>query len=136
MTMLLQFSNVIVFMVIAVGFVFVTLLVGKLLRPDNPSPGKKAVYECGEAPVGSGFSQINMRFYLIAFVFVIFDVEIAVMYPVTVKFKDLLQEGWGVLALVEIALFILILLVGFIYAWNQGGLDWVRGLADSEQEIK
>lgn len=133
--MLLQFSNVFVFMAIAVVFVLVTLLVGKMLRPDNPSAGKKAVYECGEAPIGAGFSQINMRFYLIAFVFVIFDVEIAIMYPVTVKFRELLQEGWGVLAFVEIALFIVILLVGFIYAWSQGGLDWVRGLADSEQRV-
>jgi NADH-quinone oxidoreductase subunit A len=132
--MLLQFSNVFIFLVIAVGFVFVTLVIGKLLRPDNPSPGKKAVYECGEAPIGAGFSQFNLRFYLIAFVFVIFDVEIAVMYPVTVKFKELLQSGWGMLAFVEIAIFVLILLVGFIYAWNQGGLDWVRSLADDEPQ--
>ncbi len=130
--MLYQFSNVIIFLVVAVGFVFVTLLVGRFLRPDNPSPGKKAVYECGETPVGAGFSQFNMRFYLIAFVFVIFDVEIAVMYPVTVKFKDLLLEGWGLLAFVEIAIFVSILLVGFVYAWNQGGLDWVKGFTEDE----
>lgn len=131
--MLFEFSNVFIFIVIAVGFVFVTLLVGKLVRPDNPSPGKKAVYECGEPPVGAGFSQFNMRFYLVAFVFVIFDVEIAFMFPVTVIFRDLLTEGSGVLAFVEIALFIVILMVGFIYAWTQGGLDWVRTLSNNSK---
>lgn len=130
--MLLQFSNVIVFLVIAVGFVFVTLTLGKLLRPDNPTPEKKSVYECGEAPIGSGFSQFNLRFYLIAFVFVIFDVEIAVMYPVTVMFRELLESGWGVLAFAEIAIFVIILLVGFIYAWSEGGLDWVKSIANDK----
>lgn len=130
--MLFQFSNVLIFLVIAVGFVFVTLLIGKLLRPDNPNPGKQSVYECGEEPVGAGFSQFNLRFYLIAFVFVIFDVEIAVMYPVTVKFRELLESGWGLLAFVEIAIFILILLVGFVYAWNVGGLDWVRSVGEEQ----
>ena len=132
--MLYQFSNVAVFLVLAVGFVFVTLLIGRFIRPNNPYPEKHSVYECGEPPVGAGFSQFNMRFYLIAFVFVIFDVEIAAMYPVTVMFKDLLQTGWGILAFVEIAIFVLILLVGFIYAWNQGGLDWVKGLSSVDQD--
>ena len=130
--MLFEFSNVFIFIVIAVGFVFVTLTIGKLVRPDNPTATKSTVYECGEPPVGGGFSQFNMRFYLIAFVFVIFDVEIAFMYPVTVIFRDLLTEGSGLLALAEIALFVLILMVGFVYAWTQGGLDWVRSLAASE----
>ncbi len=125
--MLFEFSNVAIFLIIAVVFVFLVLTVGKFLRPDNPTPQKSSVYECGEPPVGSGFSQFNMRFYLIAFVFVIFDVEIAFMYPVTVVFKELLHKGFGVLAFVEITIFILILLVGFVYAWTQGGLDWVKG---------
>jgi NADH-quinone oxidoreductase subunit A len=130
--MLSQFSNVFIFLVIAVGFVIVTLLVGKFLRPNNPTPGKKAVYECGEAPIGSGFSQFNMRFYLIAFVFVIFDVEIAFMVPVTVVFRELIETGWGLLAFVEITLFVLILMVGFVYAWNQGGLDWVKTISEDK----
>ncbi|MBU2511602.1 NADH-quinone oxidoreductase subunit A [bacterium] len=124
--MLFEFSNVAIFLIIAVVFVLVVLSIGKLLRPDNPSPGKSAVYECGEPPVGSGYSQFNMRFYLIAFVFVIFDVEIAFMFPVTVVFRELLEKGMGILAFVEITIFIVILLVGFVYAWTQGGLDWVR----------
>ncbi len=128
--MLIDFANVFLFAAIAVGFVALILTVGKLIRPDNPNPLKRSVYECGEIPIGPGFSQFNMRFYLIAFVFVIFDVEIAFMYPVTVIFRDLMQSGWGLLAFIEIAIFILILLVGFVYAWSQGGLDWVKTLSN------
>jgi NADH-quinone oxidoreductase subunit A len=128
--MLIDFANVFLFAAIAVGFVALVLAVGKLIRPDNPNPLKSSVYECGEIPIGPGFAQFNMRFYLIAFVFVIFDVEIAFMYPVTVIFRDLMQSGWGLLAFTEIAIFILILLVGFVYAWSQGGLDWVKTLSN------
>jgi NADH-quinone oxidoreductase subunit A len=131
--MLTEFAFIFIFAAIAVGFVFVTLVVGKLIRPDNPNPMKRSVYECGEPPVGSGVAQFNMRFYLIAFVFVIFDVEIAFMYPVTVVFHELIAEGWGWLAFVEIAIFILVLTVGFAYAWSQGALDWVRTLSTGKR---
>ncbi|MDH5559603.1 MAG: NADH-quinone oxidoreductase subunit A [Deltaproteobacteria bacterium] len=104
------------------------LFVSSLIRPNNPNEQKETVYDCGELPVGPGFTQFNMRFYLVAFVFVIFDVEIAFMYPVTVIFKDMVNSGWGILAFVEIALFIIILLVGFIYAWSQGGLEWAKSI--------
>lgn len=127
--MLFEFANIFVFFLIAIGFVFVTLVIGKFIRPDNPSPEKDMVYECGEIPIGSGVRQFNLRFYLVTFVFVIFDVEIAFMYPVTSVFKELINSGFGLLAFVEIFLFVLILLVGFIYAWSQGGLDWVRDQA-------
>ncbi len=130
--MLIDFANVFLFAALAIGFVALILAVGKLIRPDNPNPIKKSVYECGEIPIGPGFSQFNMRFYLVAFVFVIFDVEIAFMYPVTVIFRDLMSSGWGLLGFIEIAIFILILMVGFVYAWSQGGLDWVRTLSSEK----
>ncbi len=133
--MLAEFGYVSIFLVIAIGFVAVILTIGKLIRPDNPNPIKKSVYECGEIPIGPGFSQFNMRFYLIAFVFVIFDVEIAFMFPVTVIFRDLLESGWGLLGFIEIAIFILILMVGFVYAWSQGGLDWVKTLSSEKKAI-
>ncbi len=136
--MLFEFSSVLVFFLIGFGFVFVTLLIGRLIRPNNPNPEKSSVYECGEVPIGGGVRQFNSRFYLVTFVFVIFDVEIAFMYPVTAVFKELLNQGWGMLAFTEIAIFVLILLVGFVYAWSQGGLDWVRettGKAKSGQTV-
>lgn len=123
--MLAQFSHVFVFLVIAIGFIALNLTISFLIRPKNPNPEKEQVYDCGETPVGSGVTQFNMRFYLIAFVFVIFDVEAALMYPVVTVFKELVNEGYGLLAFVEVALFILILLTGLVYAWSQGGLNWV-----------
>ena len=130
--MLFDFSSMAVLFLIGIGFVFVTLTIGRLVRPDNPHSEKSSVYECGEVPIGGGVRQFNMRFYLVTFVFVIFDVEIAFMYPVASVFKELLDSGWGLLALVEIAIFVLILLVGFVYAWSQGGLDWVRETAERD----
>ena len=131
--MLENFAYVFTFLVIGVGFVALNLFVSSLVRPNNPSKIKQTVYDCGELPVGPGLTQFNLRFYLVTFVFVIFDVEIAFMYPVTVVFKSLLEEGWGILALTEITIFIIILLVGFIYAWTQGGLDWARTVRGSLQ---
>ncbi len=124
--MLFEFANVVLFLGFVAGVIFLLLVLGKFLRPDNPDPEKNSVYECGEVPVGSGVTQFNMRFYLFAFLFVIFDVEIALIFPVTALFRDLILEGSGVLAFVEISIFVLILLVGLIYAWSQGCLDWVK----------
>ena len=127
--MLFDFATILLFLSLAAGFVFLTLIVGQFIRPDNPNPEKQSIYECGEIPVGTGFFQFNVRFYLIAFVFVIFDVEIAFMYPVTTVFRQLLEQGWGIFAFAEILIFVLILMVGFVYAWSQGGLNWVREIS-------
>ena len=138
--MLENYTFVFVFLVVPVGFVFVNLIVATLLRPNNPSKEKSEIYDCGEPPVGPGFAQFNIRFYLVALVFVIFDAEIAVMYPVTAVFKDFIANGEGMLAFVEITVFVLILMVAFIYAWSQGGLNWVRsefekGLKNQENKV-
>jgi len=130
--MLQQFGHIFTFLAVGAGFVAVNLLVSFLIRPSNPSKEKAMPYDCGETAVGAGYRQFNMRFYLIAFVFLIFDVEVAFMYPVTVVFKDLVNEGFGLLALAEIGIFVLILMVGFVYAWSQGGLDWVGTSPESE----
>jgi len=130
--MLYNYSAVLLFLAIAIGFLAMTLFIARLLRPHNPSPLKTEPYDCGEPAVGAGYRQFNMRFYLVAFVFVIFDVEIAFMYPVTLVFKELVHQGLGLLAFIEITIFVLILMVGFIYAWSQGGLDWVHQQIKSE----
>ena len=124
--MLAEFGYVFLFLVIPCGFVLMNLFVAQFLSPYRPSAEKSKVYDCGEDPIGEGTVQFNMRFYMVALVFLIFDVEIAVMYPVTVVFKDLLFDGWGMMAFVEITIFVVILMVGLVYAWSQGGLDWVR----------
>jgi len=124
--MLHNFGVALALMLFMAAFIGLNLLVARLLSPRNPSAAKSVPYDCGEAPIGNGYRQFNLRFYLVALVFVIFDVEIAFMYPVTAVFRELTLDGWGAMAFVEIAIFVLILTVGFVYAWSEGGLDWVR----------
>jgi len=124
--MLFNFSNVLIFFVVGAGFVFVSLALGKLVRPSVPLPEKLTTYECGELPTEKAWMNFNIRFYILALVFIIFDVEVAFMFPVAVVFRKWIQEGKGALALTEVSLFVLLLLLGFIYAWVKGDLEWVR----------
>ncbi len=124
--MLIDFANVLVFLVLGAAFVGVNLLIGKLLRPDNPSPRKLSTYECGEPATGSAWVNFNIRFYIVALIFIIFEVEIAFIFPVATAFRSLVESGRGLLAFMEIMLFIGILFLGLIYAWAKGDLEWVK----------
>src|SRR5881396_536831 len=115
--MYFQFANVLVFFALAFVLCGLMLGLGILLRPANPSRNKLSTYECGEPPTGSAWINFNIRFYLIALIFVIFDVELAFMYPVVAVFRDWLQSGRGVYALVEMLLFIAVLAIGLVYVW-------------------
>jgi len=123
-----HFANVLIFTVISVGFVFGSLLLGKFLRPNNPTPEKSMIYECGEKPIGQAWYNFNPRFYLIALVFVIFEVEIAFMYPVAAVYKSFVDQGQGLVVFAEIAVFVAILAVGLAYVWAMGDLEWIKGL--------
>ncbi len=83
-------------------------------------------YECGEVPEGSAWVKFNVRFYVIALIFIIFDVEVIFLFPWAVIFQDLISSGFGMLAFIEMFLFVLILVVGFAYVWVKGDLDWVK----------
>lgn len=124
-------SNVLVFFLVGFGFVLVSLMIGRLVRPSVPSAEKLTTYECGEPAIGSGWINFNMRFYLIALLFIIFDVEVAFMMPVAVVFKEWVQNGQGWLALAEFGVFAGILFLGLIYVWVHGDLEWVKKLAVS-----
>jgi NADH-quinone oxidoreductase subunit A len=126
--MYFQFANVLIFFVLGFGLCALMLGLGLLLRPSNPSIGKLSTYECGEPPSGPAWINFNIRFYLIALVFVIFDVELAFIYPVVTVFRDWIARGQGVFALVEIAVFIGILAVGLVYVWVKGDLEWLKRL--------
>jgi len=126
--MLFQFANVLVFLGYALVLCGLMLGLGALLRPSNPQPSKLSTYECGEPPSGSAWINFNIRFYLIALVFVIFDVELAFVYPVTAVFKDWVAQGRGVFAFVELGLFLVILMVGLVYVWAKGDLEWLKRL--------
>ena len=123
-----QFANVLVFFFLAFLLCGIMLGLGLLLRPSNPHPGKLGTYECGEPPSGPAWINFNIRFYLIALVFVIFDVELAFVYPVVAVFRDWIMRGQGAFALAEIALFVGILAVGLVYVWVKGDLEWLKRL--------
>ena len=130
--MLFQWANVLVFITLALVLCGLMLGLGKLLRPDNPHPAKLATYECGEPPSGPAWINFNIRFYLIALVFVIFDVELAFVYPVVAVYREWIARGQGAFALAEIGLFIAILAVGLVYVWVKGDLEWLKRLPAEE----
>lgn len=127
--MFFQFANVLVFVALAAGLVALMTGLSALLRPSNPEPGKMTTYECGEPPTGGAWINFNIRFYLVALVFVIFDVEVAFIAPVTVVFREWVERGSGLFAFTEISIFLLILFVGLVYVWAKGDLEWVKRVA-------
>lgn len=90
------------------------------LRPSNPTPVKNDTYECGVETVGSSWIQFNFRYYTFALLFVVFDIETVFLIPWAIHFRQL-----GLFGLIEMAVFILILVVGFVYAWRKHALEWV-----------
>ena len=131
-------ATVAVFVSVGVVFLLANLLLGKLVRPDRPSAEKGEVYECGERPVGTAWIQFDLRFYVVALLFVLFDVEIAFFFPWAVVFGEATQSAdagnptgrpFAAFAFVEFLIFFGILLVGFAYLWRRGDLEWVKTLA-------
>lgn len=98
----------------------VTLLAAKLVRPDNPSKIKLMPYECGIDPIGSARGRYTIRFFLVAILFVVFDVETIFLFPWAVQFKAL-----GIFGLIEMFIFLGILIIGYVWIWKKGALEWV-----------
>lgn len=132
--MYFQFASVLVFLGLGAGLVALMTGLSFLLRPHNPEPGKLATYECGEPPTGSAWINFNIRFYLVALIFVIFDVEVAFIYPVAVVFRDWVLKGQGLFALAEIGIFVGILFVGLVYVWVKRDLEWLKKVPAAEDE--
>jgi NADH-quinone oxidoreductase subunit A len=116
---LTEFGRVFIFFVIGVIFVAAGLVFAWLIRPKRWYPAKLATYECGETPIGDSWIKFNIRFYVIAHIFLIFDVEVVFLFPWAVVFERL-----GLFAFVEMVIFLAILLVGYAYVWVRGDLDW------------
>ena len=133
-------TNVFVFFIFAVVFVVFTVSVlSHLLRPraaPADEPAKRETYECGEPAVGSSWVRFDIRFYTVALIFIIFDVEVAFLYPWAVIFEGLKRaddlggrsvlNGLALFGFLEMLLFIGILVVGFAYCWRKGDLDWIK----------
>lgn len=127
------YQNVFVFLAFGAFFVVLNVsILSALLRPTIVEEAKGSTYECGEPPIGSSWVRFDMRFYTFALVFLIFDVEVAFLYPWALIYKQFIGVPF---IFVEVAIFIGILLVGFVYVWKKGDLDWVKS-TDAQSERK
>jgi NADH-quinone oxidoreductase subunit A len=124
-----DFANIMFFLTAAAIFVVFNLILGSLFRRDRYEKEKMAVYECGEPAIGSSWIRYNVRFYRLALVFLVFEVEIAFLFPVAVVLKRL---GW--LGFTEVFVFVLVLALALVYAWRFGSLNWVTSAPESESE--
>ena len=125
-----EFGKILLIGVVGILLVLFTLLLGKILSPKNPTPEKLSTYECGEEAVGNSWIQFNPRFYVIALVFLLFDVELIFIFPWATIFgqPELIAADprWGWFTLVEMAIFVGILVIGLLYVWKKGDLEWVK----------
>lgn len=129
--MLSDFAFLLLFLIGGFIFAAIGLFAASMIRPKRPNPEKLTTYECGEEPTGSAWGNFNIRFYIIALIFVLFDVELVFLFPWATVFgqKDLIESTkglWGWFSLIEMFIFLGILVLGLAYAWRKGFLDWVR----------
>jgi NADH-quinone oxidoreductase subunit A len=132
--MAFDFASVLVFAVVAVGFALGGITLSRLVGPRIPNPDKATIYECGERPVGVAWFNFNPRFYLVALVFVIFEVDIALTFPVVAVFRSWAAHDatFAWIAFLELFLFTAILVVGLVWVWAHGDLEWVKNLTGAQ----
>ena len=127
---LTEFGKIFLFLIVGIVLVSATLFLSKVISLNKPTPLKLSSYECGEEPSGNSWVQFNSRFYVIALIFLLFDVEMIFIFPWTTVFgqKELIavDPTWGWLTLIEMFIFVGILLIGLLYVWRKGDLDWIR----------
>ena len=116
------------FVLAGFAMAFVGLTVGRVVRPTMPHPEKSTTYECGEPAIGEGWVQFDIRFYTVALVFIVFDVEVALLWPWAVVFKDM-----GAPAFWAFLVFFLLIAIPFLYEWKSGYLNWVRDYSAQER---
>jgi NADH-quinone oxidoreductase subunit A len=115
-----NYVPIFIFVAIVGSLLPITLLLAKLVRPSNPSKAKLMPYECGIDPIDSARGRYTVRYYIIAILFVVFDVETIFLFPWAVRFK-----AFGLFGLLEMLIFLAILIVGYIWVWGKGALEWV-----------
>jgi NADH-quinone oxidoreductase subunit A len=129
--MVSDFGYILLFLIAGLATLALTFTVARLLRPDRPNVEKLTTYESGEDPEGTANVQFNSRYYVIALVFVLFDVELVFLFPWATVFgnEELIRQTngrWGWFALTEMLIFLAVLALGLAYAWVKGHLDWVK----------
>jgi NADH-quinone oxidoreductase subunit A len=111
--------SILIMTALGAGFALISVLLSSLLGPRKPSPEKAAPYECGMPAVGDARERQSVKFYLVAMIFLLFDIEVAFLYPWAMALRDLQWAGY-----VQVVLFLVLLLAGYIYVWRKGVLDW------------
>lgn len=118
--MLTDFGNIFIFILLAAVFVVIAIIAAKLLRPSRPTKEKLLIYECGENPEGSPWVKFNIRFYVVALIFLIFDVEVVLLLPWALVYKS-----YGLTGYLIGFVFLFVLGLGMAYEWRKGDLEWV-----------
>lgn len=140
---LMDYAPIAIMFLVAVGFAVSQLLVTQLIGPRKRTATKLMPYECGKDPVGSARDRFSIKFYTVAVIFLLFDIEVLFIIPFAVAFKSLIAQeqisgvAFGTIALLEILVFIATLVVGYIYVWKKGTFDWgLQARAEAREEAK
>jgi NADH-quinone oxidoreductase subunit A len=140
---LMDYAPVGIMFLVAIGFGASQLLVTQLIGPRKRTATKLMPYECGKDPIGGARDRYSIKFYTVAVIFLLFDIEVLFMVPFAVAFKSLLRAevstgvAYGTIALIEILIFIATLVIGYIYVWKKGTFDWgLQARAEARAEAK
>lgn len=140
---LMDYAPIAIMFLVAIGFAASQLLVTQLIGPRKRTATKLMPYECGKDPVGGARDRYSIKFYTVAVIFLLFDIEVLFMVPFAVAFKSLLFAenatgiAYGTIALIEILIFIATLIIGYIYVWKKGTFDWgLQARAEARAEAK
>lgn len=126
-----SFKEILIYLIGGVIFILGGLITAWIIRPKRPNQEKLSTYESGEEPLGGAWGQVNIRFYVVALIFLLFEVEIVFLFPWAIVFGqkeiiDATNGAWGWLSLIEMFVFIFILVLGLAYAWRKGYLEWQK----------
>jgi NADH-quinone oxidoreductase subunit A len=140
---LMDYAPIAIMFIVAIGFAASQIIVTQLIGPRKRTATKLMPYECGKDPVGSARDRYSIKFYSVAVIFLLFDIEVLFMVPFAVAFKYLLDQqkvsgiAFGTFALAEILVFIATLVVGYVYVWKKGTFDWgLQARAEARAEAK
>lgn len=128
--MLTDFGRILIFFILGGIFTGAGLVTAWIIRPSRPYTEKLSTYECGEEPIGESWVKFNIRFYVVALVFLLFEVEVVFLFPWAMVFKN-----YGVFAFVEMLVFLAILVVGYAYVWVKGDLEWDKPAPKTSQYV-
>ena len=119
-----EFLPLAILFILAIALAFLVIALGHLFGPRRPTERKSQPYESGMKPIGPGIRRISVRFYLVAVLFILFDIEVVFFLPWAVVLRRFAAKSLGIFAFIEMTIFIIILLVGYVYAWKKGAMEW------------